>query len=100
VDGVSRVIRGNQKLELCEMRNYLAVGIALALMAGCGNKSEPKTAVPAPPVAATDAQPNVVPPRPAPPNAVDDSVQRPAPGQAGDTSSPAFKGGGQPDPKK
>lgn len=82
------------------MVNYLAIGIALALVAGCGNKNEPKTAVPAPPFAATDAQPNVVPPRLAPPNAVDDGVQRPAPGQAGDHSSPAFKGGGQPDPKK
>ena len=82
------------------MKNYLAVGIALALVAGCGNKSEPKTAVPAPPVAATDAQPNVVPPRPVPPNAVDDGVQRPTPGQAGDHSSPGFKDGGKVDPKK
>lgn len=100
VDVVSGVIRGHRKLEVCKMGNYLAVGVALALVAGCGNESEPKTAVPAPPVAATDAQPNVAPPRPAPPNAVDDGVQHPAPGQAGDHSSPAFKGGGQPDPQK
>jgi hypothetical protein len=82
------------------MKNYLAIGFAVAMIAGCGNKSEPKTAVPAPPVVATDAQPNVVPPRPAPPNAVDDGVQRPAPGQAGDHSSPGFTGGGKADTKK
>lgn len=81
------------------MKNYLAIGLALAVVAGCGNKGEPKTAVPAPPIAATEIQPNVVPP-PAPPNAVDDGVQRPTPGQAGDTSNPAFKDGGKPDPKK
>jgi hypothetical protein len=82
------------------MKNYLVVGFAVAMIAGCGNKSEPKTAPPAPPVAAKDAQPIVVPPPPAPANAVDDGVQRPTPGQAGDTSSPGFKAGGQPDTKK
>jgi hypothetical protein len=82
------------------MKNYLATGLALAMIAGCGNKSEPKTAAPAPPVAPKDAQPIVVPTPPAPPNAVDDGVQRPAPGQANDHSSPGFKDGGKPDPKK
>ena len=82
------------------MKNYLAIGIALAMLAGCGNKSEPKTAAPAPPVAPKDVPSSIVPTPPAPPNAVDDGIQRPAPGQAGDTSSPNFKGGGKPDPKK
>jgi hypothetical protein len=82
------------------MKTYLAAGIALALLAGCDNKSEPKTAPVAPPVSARDAQPVIVPVPPAPTNAVDDGIQRPAPGQAGDTSSPAFKAGGKPDTKK
>jgi hypothetical protein len=82
------------------MKIYLAAGIALAMLAGCGNKSEPKTAPPAPPVVAKDAQPVIVPTPPVPANAVDDGKQRPAPGQAGDTSSPAFKDGGKVDPKK
>jgi hypothetical protein len=100
MEGVARVIRRNKKQEKCEMKNYLAIGLALGMIAGCGNKSEPKTALPAPPAMAKDAQPIVIPPPPAKPNAVDDGVQRPTPGQAGDTSSPAFKGGGITDPKK
>jgi hypothetical protein len=82
------------------MKNYLATVIAMALLAGCGNKIEPKTAPVAPPVAATDVQPAIVPAPPAPAKAVDDGVQRPAPGQAGDTSSPEFKAGGKVDSKK
>jgi hypothetical protein len=82
------------------MKTYLATVIALAVLAGCGNKSEPKTAPVAPPVAATDAQPVIVPAPPAPAKAVDDGVQRPTPGQAGDTSSPEFKAGGKADSKK
>lgn len=90
------------------MKSHLAIVLACAMIAGCGNKSEtksetksePKTAAPAPPMVAKDAPPVVVVPPPAPPNAVDDGKQRPAPGQAGDHSSPAFKGGGKVDPKK
>ena len=86
------------------MTSHLAIVLACAMIAGCGNKSEPKsepkTAAPAPPMAAKDAPPVVVVPPPAPPNAVDDGKQRPAPGQAGDHSSPAFKEGGKVDPKK
>ena len=78
----------------------LAIGLVLAIIAGCGNKVEPKTAAPVPPMPAKDVQPNVVPPPPAPANAVNDGIQRPTPGQAGDTSNPGFKGGGEPDPKK
>lgn len=82
------------------MKSHLAIVLACAMIAGCGNKSEPKTAAPAPPVAAKDAAPVVAVPPPAPPNAVDDGKQRPAPGQAGDHSSPAFKDGGKTEPKK
>lgn len=79
------------------MKIYLTIGVALAMIAGCGNKSEPKTAAPAP---AQAAQPIIVPPPPAPPKAVDDGIQRPTPGQANDHSNPEFKDGGKPDPKK
>ena len=82
------------------MKNYLAIGFALAMIAGCGDKGAPKTVAPAPLAAQQDAQPSVVPAPPAPPNAVDDGVQRPMPGQAGDTSSAEFKDGGKPDLKK
>lgn len=79
------------------MKNYLAIGFILAMIAGCENKSEPKTAAPAPPQA---AQPSSVPTPLPPPKAVDDGVQRPAPGQANDHSNPGFKSGGKPDLKK
>lgn len=82
------------------MENYLAIGLALALIAGCGSKDEPKTAAPAPLAGRQDAQPSAVTPPPAPPNAVADGVQRPTPGQANDHSSPGFKEGGKSDPKK
>jgi hypothetical protein len=82
------------------MKPYLAIGLACALIGGCGNKSEPKTAPPAPLAARQDAQPGVVPPPPGPPNAVDDGMQRPTPGQANDHSTPEFKDGGKSDPKK
>lgn len=82
------------------MKNYLAIGFALAVIAGCGNQDQPKTAAPAPLAARQDAPPSAVTPPPAPANAVDDGVQRPTPGQANDHSSPAFKAGGKTDPKK
>ncbi len=82
------------------MKNRLAIALACAMIAGCGNKSEPKTAVPAPPMTAKDAQPVVVVPPPAPPNAVSDGIQHPAPGEANDHSSPEFKDGGKAVPKK
>lgn len=82
------------------MKNYLVIGFALAMFAGCGNKDEPKTAVTAPLAARQDVQPIVVTPPPVPANAVDDGIQRPAPGQANDHSSPGFKDGGKTDPKK
>ena len=82
------------------MKNYLTLGLALLMISGCGNNGEPKTAAPAPLATAQDAQPSFATPPPAPANAVPDGVQRPTPGQANDHSSPQFKDGGKPDPKK
>jgi hypothetical protein len=82
------------------MNNYLAIGFALAVIAGCGNQEQPKTAAPAPPAARQDAPPAQVTPPPAPANAVADGVQRPTPGQANDHSNPEFKAGGKADTKK
>lgn len=83
------------------MKSYLAVGFALTMIAGCGNKDEPsKTAAPAPLAGRQDVQPGSVPQTPAPANAVNDGTQRPTPGQANDHSSPGFKDGGKSDPKK
>jgi hypothetical protein len=82
------------------MKNYLAIGLVLAVIAGCGNQDQPKTAAPLPLAARQDAPPGAVTPPPAPASAVDDGVQRPTPGQAGDHSSPGFKAGGKSDPKK
>lgn len=82
------------------MRNYLVVGFAVAMIAGCGNKDVPKVGVPTPLVAAQEPQALVpVPPMP-PPNAVDDGIERPKPGQNNDHSSPEFKAGSSPDLKK
>jgi thiazole synthase ThiGH ThiG subunit len=65
------------------------------------SKDEPKTVAPVPLAAQQDIRPSSVPtPPPAPPNAVDDGIQRPTPGQANDHSSSAFKSGGVPDEKK
>lgn len=82
------------------MKNYLTMGFALAMIAGCGSKDEPKTAAPAPPMTRGEAQPGPLTPPPAPANAVADGVQRPTPGQAGDHSSSEFKAGGKADTKK
>jgi hypothetical protein len=82
------------------MKNYLPIALALAMIAGCGNKTEPKTAAPAPPIATKDAQATFVPVPPAQPNAVNDGVQHPAPGEANDDSNPEFKNGGKPVPQK
>ena len=82
------------------MKKYLAVAITLAIIAGCGDKNEPKTIGAAPLAAPQSTPPMAVPPPAPPPNAVNDGIQRPTPGQAGDTSSPEFKGGGKADPKK
>ena len=86
------------------MKNYLPIALALAMIAGCGNKSEyksePKTAAPAPPLAAKDVQTAVVVPPPPSPNAVSDGIQHPAAGEANDHSNPEFKDGGKDVPHK
>ena len=83
------------------MKEYLALGLALDMIAGCGNKDEPKTAAPVPLAARQgDQQTLTPPPPPVSPNAVDDGIQRPTPGQANDHSSTAFKEGGKRDVKK
>lgn len=80
------------------MKYYLPIALALTVIAGCGNKEEPKAAAVLPGAPTQYSQPSLVPP-PVPPNAVDDGIQRPKPGQANDHSSPTFKAGG-PDEKK
>lgn len=75
------------------MRIYLAIAMAAAVIAGCGNRDEPRTAATVP--LASAQEPIPIPATPPPPaaNAVDDGVVRPAPGQANDHSTPNFDGG-------
>jgi len=71
---------------------------AVLLAAGCS-----KTDSPAPKTAAPPAKDIVVSPAETIPDPVtrkDAGAPAPKPGQAGDHSSPAFKGGGAPDPGK
>ena len=85
------------------MRIILLAVTAALLAAGCGKKDEPKTAPGVAPVTRQDAQKAAAPTPPLPPPAVapsDKDKALPDPGQANDHSSPAFKGGGAPDPKK
>jgi hypothetical protein len=80
----------------------LILGVAASVLGGCGKKDEPRTAAPAPPVSRQDVQRPVEPTPPLPPPATtpEKDAELPKPGQANDHSSPAFKGGGAPDPKK
>lgn len=82
------------------MKNCLAIAMAAAVIAGCGDRNEPKTAATAPLVSAQEPISIPATPPPPAPNAVDDGVQRPAPGQANDHSSPNFDAGGKKDTKK
>lgn len=75
------------------MKYYLPFGLVLVMIAGCGSKEEPQAAAALPGAPTQYSQPSLVPP-PVPPNAVDDGIQRPKPGQANDHSSPTFKTGG------
>lgn len=88
------------------MNHYLLPVVAAVLLAGgCGENEEarpitPQTSLmkpgdPLPPT--TPAHPLPVPDVPKGPLP---EVELPRPGQAGDHSSSAFKGGGQPDEKK
>jgi len=83
-----------------EMKNYLAIALAAVVIAGCDSKDEPKTAAAVPLASGQEALSIPATPPPAAPNAVADGVQRPAPGQANDHSSPKFEAGGKTDPKK
>lgn len=83
----------------------LAFGAATALFAvGCGKTADPplpKVAPAAPSVQGTMSSPTL-PSAPLPDPVVPKGAEAPspAPGQAGDTSSPAFKDGGKKDPHK
>ena len=81
----------------------LCVGTAL-FAAGCTKTSEPPS--PGVPKQAPPAQGSSPAPAATAPDLPDPNVPKgseaaaPKPGQAGDQSSPAFKGGGSPDPHK
>jgi hypothetical protein len=83
-----------------EMKSYLAIALAAVAIAGCDNNDEPKTATTVPLASAPEAMSIPATPPPPAPNAVDDGVERPAPGQANDHSSPQFDAGGKTDPRK
>jgi hypothetical protein len=82
----------------------LAVAFAaLFVMAGCDKNGDARTGIAAPPLAVQESPRTTVEPTPPPPppNAPDKGgPPLPAPGQANDHSSPAFKAGGQRDPEK
>ena len=91
------------------MNHYIPLVVAADLLAGgCGKKEEARPVTPQPPLMKpADSLPPVAPtpPLPAPnvPKGAETPVphkELPHPGQAGDESSPAFKGGGQPDKAK
>jgi len=87
------------------MKNYIPLVVAAVLLAGGCEKKEgaPPLAPPQPSLMKPgDPLPPVAPTPPLPaPNAPENTgAPLPHPGQAGDTSSPAFKGGGEPDKQK
>ena len=91
------------------MNNYIPLIVAAVLVAGgCGKKEEARPVAPQPSLLKPgDSLPPVAPTPPLPaPNvpkgaeAPSPHLELPHPGQAGDHSSPAFKGGGQPDKTK
>ena len=86
------------------MKRYLTLVVAVALLVGgCGKKDEPRPVASQPPVIKSeDSKASVIPTPPLPASDAAKSPEGPLPqpGQAGDHSSPAFKGGGVPDKKK
>jgi hypothetical protein len=86
------------------MKNYIPLVVAAVLLAGgCGKKEEARPVAPQPSLMKPgDSLPPSAPtpPLPAPDVPKGAVTPMPQPGQAGDTSSPAFKGGGEPDKKK
>lgn len=85
------------------MKSYIPFAIAAALLvSSCGKKDDARPAASQPPlVKSEDSKPVVpAPPLPAPDVPKGAAAPSPQPGQANDHSSPAFKGGGAPDPNK
>lgn len=86
------------------MKSYLPLVVAAVLLAGgCGKNEEARPAVSQPSLTIPgDSLPSSVPTPPLPAVNVTKGAVTPMPqaGQAGDHSSPAFKGGGKPDQKK
>ncbi len=87
------------------MKNYIPLVVAAVLLAGgCGKKEEARPVAPQPPLPSLMKPGDPLPPvAPTPllpaPNAPKPEAPLPQAGQAGDHSSPAFKGGGAPDKK-
>lgn len=83
------------------MKSLLFGVAAVLLMVGCGKKDETRSgAVPSPPLQQQDSRTSATPAPPPPPAPnVGKGAEALQPGQAGDHSSPAFKGGGLPDKK-
>ena len=86
------------------MNRYIPLVVAAVLLtAGCGKKEEARPVAPQPSLLKPgDSLPPVAPtpPLPAPDAPKGTGAQLPEAGQAGDHSSPAFKGGGKPDKQK
>jgi len=86
------------------MKNYIPLVVAAVLLAGgCEKKEEARPVAPRPALMKPgDSLPPVAPTPPLPAPNVPKGTAAPLPqaGQAGDHSSPAFKGGGEPDKKK
>ncbi len=86
------------------MKSYLPLVVAAVLLfGGCGKKEEPRPVASQPSlIIPGDSLPPSAPPPPLPdPNVPKGPVvPMPQAGQAGDHSSPAFKGGGKTDLKK
>ena len=85
------------------MKSYIPFAVAAALLvSGCVKKDDSRPAASQPPVVKSEDSKPVVPAPPLPAPNVPKGAETPSPqpGQAGDHSSPAFKGGGAPDPYK
>lgn len=87
------------------MKSYVPFAVAAALLlSGCGKKDDSLPVTTQPPVVKSGESKPVVPapPLPAPtvPKGKGAEAPSPQPGQVNDHSSPAFKGGGAPDPNK
>ncbi len=84
------------------MKPCIPIAVAFALIsAGCGKPDDARPVTPVSPMKQNNLETPVVPTPPLPKVASDvNPVPGPAPGQANDHSSPMFKDGGLPSPKK